>query len=112
MGESEIDEAEEDSGLRQWEGDCRAAWRLTGPGSFVSEDWASEAGSLDAWEWDEEGWMEDNESEQVLAKDSQLLPNLCAELDLESELWLGNNNRPNSAASTASDDVTISASPL
>merc|ERR1711971_1245856 len=55
-------EVEEDSGfLRQWEGDCRAAWRLTGPGSFVSEDWASEAGSLDAWEWDEEGWMEDNE---------------------------------------------------
>jgi len=63
--------------------------------------------------------MEDNEEDdkdeqQVLAKDSQLLPNLCAELDLESELCLlGNNNRPNSAASTASDDdVTISASPM
>lgn len=109
----------EDSDLRQWEGDCRAAWRLTGPGSFVSEDWAcSEAGSLDPWEWDEEGWLEDkdtgeSESEQVY--NSQLLPNVCAELDLESELlWLGNRgSRPNSAASsTASDDVTISASPL
>ena len=107
----------EDSGLRQWEGDCRSAWRLTGPGSFVSEDWASEAGSLDPWEWDEEGWLEENNvgEEEVDKKmgDSQLLPNLCAELDLESELWASvNNNRPSSAASTASDDVTISASPL
>ena len=106
----------EDSSLRQWEGDCRSAWRLTGPGSFVSEDWASEAGSLDPWEWDEEGWLEENNlgEEQVDKKigDSQLLPNLCAELDLESELWLSSNNRPSSAASTASDDVTISASPL
>ena len=108
-------EVEEDSGLRQWEGDCRAAWRLTGPGSFVSEDWASEAGSLDPWEWDEEGWLEDNSGEaDEQVSNSQLLPNLCAELDLESELWFGNNlsSRPNSAASTASDDVTISASPL
>ena len=111
--ESEIDEAEDSGFLRQWEGDCRAAWRLTGPGSFVSEDWASEAGSLDAWEWDEEGWMEgDINEQQVLADDSQLLPNVCPELDLESELWLNGNNRPNSAASTASDDVTISASPM
>ena len=108
-------EVEEDSGLRQWEGDCRAAWRLTGPGSFVSEDWASEAGSLDPWEWDEEGWLEDNSGEaDEQVSNSQLLPNLCAELDLESELWLGcdRSSRPNSAASTASDDVTISASPL
>ena len=108
-------EPEEDSGLRQWEGDCRAAWRLTGPGSFVSEDWASEAGSLDPWEWDEEGWLEDNTGEaEEQVYDSQLLPNLCPELDLESELgWLGNRrSRPNSAASSASDDVTISASPL
>merc|ERR1719341_992735 len=108
-------EVEEDSGLRQWEGDCRAAWRLTGPGSFVSEDWASEAGSLDPWEWDEEGWLEDNTGEaEEQVYDSQLLPNLCPELDLESELgWLGNRrSRPNSAASSASDDVTISASPL
>ena len=105
-------EVEEDSVLRQWEGDCRAAWRLTGPGSFVSEDWASEAG--DPWEWDEEGWLEDNHGEDEQVSNSQLLPNHCAELDLESELWFGNNpnSRPNSAASTVSDDVTISASPL
>ena len=58
---------------------------------------------------------ENNDGEEEVDKkmgDNQLLPNLCAELDLESELWSSSNNRPNSAASTASDDVTISASPL
>jgi hypothetical protein len=104
-----LEGGEEEATLRpEVLGDCRAAWRLMGPGSCVSEDWGSEAGSLDPWEWDNEGCWE--EGEQGLA--TALLPDTLQELDMEAELAGG--RRATSRSSTESDgseDITLSAPP-
>ena len=98
----------EEPGLRETVlGDSRGVWRLTGPASLVTSDWGSEAGSLDTWEWDEEGcWQGEEQGQPSL---SPLLPDTGGELDLEAELGAIRRSRASSSASSGSDDLTIAA---
>ena len=83
-------------------GDSRAVWRLTGSEGW--EDCASECGSLDPWQWDEDPCYEEDSDGASL---TPLLPT-GGELDLEQELG---GSREGSGTDSEEEDVTITAPP-